>query len=47
VEGDLLLAFLKTTEHICQMFSNPIDALSSGQMTLDEILIKAQNLEQT
>lgn len=45
VEEDLLLAFLKTAEHVCQMFSTPIEAISSGQMTLDEILAKAHDME--
>jgi hypothetical protein len=46
IDGDLLLAFLKTVEHVCQMFANPIEAVSSGQMTLDQILAKAQEMEQ-
>lgn len=45
IEDDLLLAFLKTVEHVCQMFSTPIEAVSSGQMTLDQILAKAQEME--
>ncbi len=45
IEDDLLLAFLKTVEHVCQMFSTPIEAVSSGQMTLDEILAKAQEID--
>lgn len=47
IESDLLLAFLKTIEHVCQMFSTPIEAVSSGQMTLDQILAKAQEMEQS
>lgn len=47
IESDLLLAFLKTVEHVCQMFSTPIEAVSSGQMTLDQILAKAQEMEQS
>ena len=46
IESDLLLAFLKTIEHVCQMFANPIEAVTSGQMTLDQILAKAQELDQ-
>ncbi len=46
IDPDLLLAFLKTVDHVCKMFSNPIEAVSSGQMTLDQILTKAQELEQ-
>lgn len=45
IESELLLAFLKTTEHVCQMFSTPIEAVSAGQMTLDEILAKAKEME--
>jgi hypothetical protein len=47
IESDLLLAFLKTIEHVCEMFSTPIEAVSSGQMTLDQILAKAQEMEQS
>ena len=45
IEEDLLLAYLKTAEHVCQMFSTPIEAVSTGQMTLDQILEKAHDLE--
>ena len=45
IDGDLLLAFIKTVEHVCQMFSQPIEAVGSGQMTLDQILAKAQEIE--
>lgn len=45
IEEDLLLAYVKTAEHVCKMFSTPIEAVSSGKMTLDEILEKAQKLE--
>lgn len=47
IESELLLAFLKTVEHVCQMFSTPIEAVSSGQMTLDQILTKAHEMEPT
>lgn len=47
IESELLLAFLKTTEHVCQMFSTPIEAVSSGQMTFDKILEKAKEMEKT
>ncbi len=46
IEGDLLLAFLKTVDHVCRMFSTPIEAVSSGQTTLDDILAKAQEMEE-
>lgn len=45
IESDLLHAFIKTVEHVCQMFANPIEAVTSGQMTLDQILAKAQEME--
>lgn|GEM_PF-721623 len=41
-EEDLLLTCLKTAERVCEMFSKPIEAVSSGQMTLDQILARAQ-----
>jgi hypothetical protein len=47
IECELLLAFLKTVEHVCQMFSTPIEAVSSGQMTLDQILAKAKEMEKS
>ena len=47
IDEDLLLAYLKTAEHVCQMFSTPIEAVSSGQMTLDQILAKAHELEKS
>ena len=47
IEADLLLAYLKTVEHVCKMFSTPIEAVSSGQMTLDQILAKAHELEKS
>lgn len=45
IDEELLVAYLKTAEHVCQMFSTPIEAVSSGQMTLDQILAKAHELE--
>lgn len=45
IEADLLLAFLKTVEHVCKMFANPIEAVSAGQTSLDDILAKAKELE--
>jgi hypothetical protein len=45
IEGELLLAFLKTVEHVCQMFATPIEAVSSGQMTLNQILAKAKEMK--
>lgn len=45
IDSEMLLAFIKTIEHVCQMFSTPIEAVSSGQMTLDQILAKAKEME--
>lgn len=45
IEADLMLAFLKTVEHVCQMFSAPIEAISAGHATLDEILVKAKEID--
>lgn len=45
IEADLLSAFLKTIEHVCKMFATPIEAVSAGHTTLDEILAKAQENE--
>lgn len=47
IEEDLLLAYLKTADHVCQMFTTPIEAVSSGQMTLNQILEKAHELDKT
>lgn len=47
IESELLLAYLKTVEHVCKMFSTPIEAVSSGQMTLDQIIAKAHELEKS
>lgn len=47
IDGDLLLAFLKTVEHVCRMFATPIEAVSSGQMTLNEVLKKAKEMEKS
>lgn len=45
IDEELLLAYLKTAEHVCQMFATPIEGVSTGQMTLDQILAKAHELE--
>lgn len=45
IDSELLLAFIKTAEYICQMFSNSIAAVSTGQMTLDEIIAKAKEMD--
>jgi len=45
MDADLILAFLKTIEHVCQMFAAPIEAVSAGHATLDEILEKAQEMD--
>ena len=45
IDSDLLLAFLKATEHVCKMFTTPIEAIALEQATLDDILSKAQEME--
>lgn len=45
IDEELLLAYIKTAEHVCKMFATPIEAISTGQMTLDQILEKAHELE--
>jgi hypothetical protein len=45
IDSELLLAYLKTIEHVCQMFATPIEAVGFGQATLDEILQKAEELD--
>lgn len=45
IDGDLLLAFLQTIEQVCTLFSTPIEAIGFGQMTLNEILEKAQKIQ--
>lgn len=47
IDQGLLFAFLKTIEYVCKTFANPIEAVASGQMTLDEILKKVQNMDTT
>lgn len=44
IESDLLLAMVKTIEHVCSLFSPPIEGVTSGQMTLNQILDKASEL---
>lgn len=41
VDEDLFSAFLKTVQHVCDLFIHPIGMVCSGQFTLDEILEKA------
>lgn len=43
LEDEVLQAFLKTLEHVCNMFSPPIEAVANGALTLQEILKKATN----
>lgn len=45
VDQELLLAFIKTIEHVCKTFANPIEAVAYGQMSLDEILKKVKEME--
>lgn len=45
IDPELLLAFIKTAEYICKMFSHSIEAISTGRMSLDEIITKAKETE--
>jgi hypothetical protein len=44
IDGEMLLAFLKTIEHVCKMFATPIEAVGHGQVTLNDILAKMQDM---
>lgn len=45
VDSDLLLVYIKSIEQVIQLFSPPIEAISSGQMTLNQILSKVNEME--
>jgi hypothetical protein len=45
IDKELLLAFIKTVEHVCEMFATPIEAVGYGQVTLDDILKKVKDME--
>jgi hypothetical protein len=45
IDPELLLAFIKTAEYICKMFSHSIEAISTGRMSLDEIITKAKDMD--
>lgn len=45
VDSALLLAYLKSAEQVCQLFSPPIEALTSGHLTLKEMIQKAQKMD--
>lgn len=45
IESDMLIAFMKTVEHVCKMFATPIEAVAHAQVTLDDILKKAREME--
>lgn len=46
IEQDMLIAFVKTVEHVCKMFAPAIQALAMGQITLEDILSKAREVGQ-
>lgn len=46
IEDDLFLAYLKTIQNVCQLFAPPIEAVSQGHTTLDEIISKMKESEQ-
>jgi hypothetical protein len=43
LNAELLINFLKASENICKLFADPILAISSGQMPLDDLLAKMQS----
>lgn len=45
MDSEQILEFLRATEQVCGMFTPPIEAIASGQLTLEEIMKKAQELE--
>lgn len=45
IEEDIIIAFIKTVEQVCKMFATPVEAVGYGQITLDEILNKAKEME--
>lgn len=47
IDGELLLGYLKTAQNICELFMGPIEAVAQGHATLDEILKKAQEAEES
>lgn len=47
IDPDVLQAFLKTVEHVCKMFSTPIEAIGQQQVTLNDILSKVKEMEKT
>lgn len=47
IDEDLLLAFLRAIEYVCPMFSPPIEGLSAGQMTLNQIISKAKEFNKS
>lgn len=46
IDEELFLAYLKTIKNVCQLFAPPIEAVSQGHTTLDEIIQKVQESEQ-
>lgn len=44
ISEDLLKSLLETIERVCKMFATPIQAVSYGTTTLDEILRKSNEL---
>ncbi len=47
IDSELLLAYVKTVEHVCQMFATPVEAVGFGHATLDQILQKAEEINKT
>lgn len=45
IDTELLLAYIKTIEHVCQMFATPVEAVGFGHATLDQILKQTEELK--
>jgi hypothetical protein len=45
MDEDLLLSFIKTMEYVCEIFSNPIEAIGHGHLTLDQVLQKIKEID--
>ncbi|MBA3722810.1 MAG: YbjN domain-containing protein [Parachlamydiaceae bacterium] len=45
IDGEVLIAFIRTIEHVCKMFATPVEAVGHGQITLDDILKKINEME--
>lgn len=45
IDEEVITAYLKTVENACKLFAAPIEAVGFKQVTLDEILNKAKEMQ--